>query len=514
MNGGESLVKTFLASGVDVCFANPGTSEMHFVAALDAHPEMRCALCMFEGGASGAADGYFRMTGRVAATLLHLAPGFGNAFANLHNARKAGSGIVNVMGDHAAHHLKFESPLRGNTAGISAAVSHWTRSTCDSAKLAEDGAEAIRAARSRNGQIATLILPADAAWGETAETAAAQPPPPLLRPDEKAIAAAGEALQSPGAALFVGGAALRGETQELAARICERTGALLMAGLFLPRMERGAGRPRFRHAAYQVETNGRRFADIRALVLCGARRPVNFFAYPGKPSLPESPDCRIMDLCDPEMDIVWTIEALADRVGARSTPLASANPLELPDPPSGEASAESAAQAIAALMPEGAIVVNEAVTSGLPIPAATATAHPHDLLTSTGGAIGQGLPVAVGAAVACPDRPVIALTGDGSAMYTLQSLWTMARERLDVTVVVYANRGYQILRGELAALGIDKAGKNACRMFDFEDPALDWASLARGHGMPGQRTETAEAFTDALRSALAESGPHLIEMAI
>ncbi len=171
MNGAESLVETLLASDVNVCFANPGTSEMHFVTALDQFPDMRCILCLFEGGTSGAADGYFRMSGKIAATLLHLAPGFGNAFSNLHNARKAHSGIVNVMGDHATYHVKYETPLKGNTLGISQAISHWTRVSDNATQVATDGAEAVRAARSNGGQIATLILPANTAWEEAVKSA-------------------------------------------------------------------------------------------------------------------------------------------------------------------------------------------------------------------------------------------------------------------------------------------------------------------------------------------------------
>ena len=208
MNGAESLVKTLLASKVDVCFANPGTSEMHFVAALDRHPELRCILCLVEGGASGAADGYYRMSGKVAATLLHLAPGFGNAFANLHNARKAQSGIVNVMGDHASYHLRYESPLKGDTVGISQAISQWTRVSGDATSVAVDGAAAVTAARALNGQIATLILPANTAWEDAVASAVAAAPPALRRPSQAQVLAAAEALRTPGAVLLLDGPVL------------------------------------------------------------------------------------------------------------------------------------------------------------------------------------------------------------------------------------------------------------------------------------------------------------------
>ncbi|NNK77969.1 MAG: acetolactate synthase large subunit [Litoreibacter sp.] len=514
MNGAESLVKTFLANDVTVCFANPGTSEMHFVAALDNHPDMRCVLCLFEGGTSGAADGYYRMSGKVAATMLHLAPGFGNAFANLHNARKAGSGIVNVMGDHATYHLKYESPLRGNTSGVSQAVSHWTRTSEDASAVSGDGAAAIRAARSRGGQIATLILPADTAWMEGTAPQIAAPPPALHRSEPEKIAAAARALRRPGAALMIGGTAGHGAMQELAGSIARATGARLMAPLQVPRLRRGAGAPCMESLAYPVEVNLTILAEVKELVLCGANPPVSFFAYPGKPGTPIPPDCRVQALCAPDMDIEGTLHALADAVGADAKTGTERVTLDLPDLPSGPLSIGKVADALAVMLPEDAILVNESVTSTAPLLQATAHARGHDLLVTTGGAIGQCLPAASGAAIACPDRSVFALSGDGSAMYTLQSLWTMARERLDVTVLVFANRGYQILRGELANLGIEQVGRNATRMFDVEDPTLDWCSLAKGHGVPAARAQTSEQLIEALKNAKQTVGPYLIEVAL
>lgn len=512
MFGAESLVQTFLKNEINVCFANPGTSEMHFVAALDSHPEMRCILCLFEGGTSGAADGYYRMSGKVAATMLHLAPGFGNAFANLHNASKAGSGLVNVMGEHASHHLKYESPLRGDTVAISQAVSDWTRVASDARSVARDGAEAIRAARSRGGQIATLVLPADAAWSEGTEPVVADPPPPLHRPSLAEIDAAATQLNERGAALLIGGAASFGKSHQRAGQIAQATGARLLSPLFNARQRRGAGTPKTEILPYAVEPNIELFRDVERLVLCGAGRPVHFFAYPGKPSVPEAPSCRIMDLCAPGMDVAWTLDHLAERLAIEKDAPFDPNPLVLPDLPTGPVTVEAAGQVIAALLPEEAVVVNESVTSGRNLLQMLTTARPHDLLVTTGGAIGQCLPAATGAAIACPDRRVVALTGDGSAMYTLQSLWTMARENLNVTVVVFANRGYQILRGELDNLGIGQVGRNAHRMFDIEDPGLDWIALAKGHGVDGVRVATAQALADAFDSMNSAPGPGLIEV--
>lgn len=511
MNGAQSLVKTLLSSGVDVCFANPGTSEMHFVAALDDHPDMRCILCLFEGGTSGAADGYYRMSRKVAATLLHLAPGFGNAFANLHNARKAQSGVVNVMGEHATYHLRHESPLKGDTAGISQAISHWTRTSADAAQVAADGAAAVQAARSLNGQIATLILPANTAWEKGTAPATALAAPALRLPSQPQIAAAVRALRLPGAALMIDGEALFTEAASLAARICAATGARLMAPFFAARARRGAGSVKMTRLAYEVDLNIGILADVKTLVLCGAQRPTAFFAYPGKPSLPEAPGTTVLDLADLTMDIPGTLAAMADEIGPLpDLPADARHPLALPPLPSGTLTLEKVGTTIAHLMPEDCVVVNEAITSGAPVAGPLQTARGHDWLVTMGGSIGAGLPTAVGAAVACPDRKVLCLSGDGSAMYTLQSLWTMAREGLDVCTVIFANDTYRILHGELENVGAQKPGRNVARMFDMVDPTLDWVALAKGHGVQAQRVETAEAFNAAFAEAMTTKGPRLI----
>lgn len=513
MNGAESLVKTMLASGLDTCFANPGTSEMHFVAALDQHPEMRCVLCLFEGGTSGAADGYFRMARKPAATMLHLAPGFGNAFSNMHNARKAGSAVVNVMGEHATHHLKYESPLKGDTDGISRAISHWTRTSETGLDVAVDGAATIRAARSKNGQIATLILPANTAWQDGAEPVTAAPAPALLRPSADQLDAAAKALRNPGAALLIGGTALFGPGRVLASRVAAGAGCRLLAPLHAARLDRGAGSLPIEQLVYVIEDNQKILGNITHLVTCGTGAPVNFFAYPGKGSVPTPADCHILDLCDGTMDIEYCLSELAERLNAPAEPPA-AIALDLPEMPEGPLTPETAAAVIARHIPENAILVNESVTAGAPLAGATKAARRHDWLPTMGGAIGQCLPAAVGAAVACPDRKVLALSGDGSAMYTLQSLWTMARERLDVTILIYANRGYQILHGELRNLGVTRVGRNASAMFDVENPLLDWVSLSRGHGVPASRATTAEEFAEALQTGLDTPGPYLIEVTL
>lgn len=513
MNGAEALVETMLASGVTVCFANPGTSEMHFVAALDTHPDMRCILCLFEGGVTGAADGYARMSGNVAGTLLHLGPGFGNGWSNLHNARKGHTGIVNVVGDHAGYHLKHDAPLQSDLDGVVASISHWTRRATDGSMVAGIGADAIRAAR--NGQIATVVLQADAAWGDSVTgLAKAAPPTPKHRPDAARISTAAKVLTQPGTALLASGPALFGEGAELAGQIAARTGCRLLAPFFAPRIALGDGAVDFETMFYPAELNAEFLKDVKRIVLVGEDPPVNFFAYPGKPSTPEPAGCAIDRLCFGDWDITWTLEALAEAVGADGSEDIARINCTLPDPQNGPLTAAGIGRSLARAIPEGAILVNEAVTAGGDIWPFVDKAAPHDRINNTGGSIGQCLPNALGASVACPDRSVFAVSGDGSAMYQVQCLWTAARERMDITFVIVANRGYQILHLELEAQGAPKPGRNARAMFDIEDPLLDWVALSAGHGVPAIRVETEEDLATALEQAAATDGPFLIEAAI
>jgi acetolactate synthase I/II/III large subunit len=513
MNGAEALVETMLASGVHVCFANPGTSEMHFVAALDTHPDMRCILCLFEGGVSGAADGYARMSGNVAGTLLHLGPGFGNAWSNLHNARRGHSGIVNIVGDHAGYHLKHDAPLQADLDGVAASVSHWVQRATDGSMVAAMGASAIRAAR--EGQIATLILQADAAWGDSVSgPSTAAPPARKHHPDASRIAAAASALGQPGAAMLLGGPALFGTGAERAGQIAARTGSRLMYPFFSPRVAFGEGAVALEGLPYPGDLAAEQLADVSHIVLIGAEAPVNFFAYPGKPSTPEAPNCAIDRLCFADWDILWTLEALAGAVGVDGSETVARITRSVPDAGTGRLSAEGIGRVLARALPEGAIVVNEAVTAGVCIWPPVNQAASHDRINNTGGSIGQCLPNALGAAVACPDRPVFAVSGDGSAMYQVQCLWTAARERMDITFVIIANRGYQILHRELESQGAPKPGRNARAMFDIEDPLIDWVALAAGHGVAGARADTEEAFAEALKTAATTNGPFLIEATI
>ncbi len=513
MNGAQALIRTLVASGVDVCFTNPGTSEMHFVAALDDVPEMRGVLALFEGVATGAADGYGRMADRPAATLLHLGPGLGNGLANLHNARRARTPIVNIVGDHALDHQRYDAQLQSDIETVARNVSTWIRSSASSGEVGADAAEAAAVAVGPPGQIATLVLPADVSWTDGAEPAPSHPPTPPSTPDTTTIAAVADALRSgEPAALLVGSRAFRGQALVDAARVAAAAGAKLLGETFPARMERGAGRPSVERLAYLSEFAVMQMTGLRHLVLVDAPSPVSFFAYPDKASDLVPDGCTVHTLATPDADVADALRMLADALGVGAD--APVQAPTRPERPTGALTADSVAQALGALLPEDAIVSDESNTSGLFAPGHTAGCPPHDWLTLTGGAIGQGLPVALGAAVACPDRPVIALQADGSAMYTLQALWTMAREDLDVTVVLYDNQAYSVLNMELDRVGGGEPGPVARSLFDLSDPAIDFVALAEAMGVPASRAETAEAFTDQLAAALASPGPALVQAVV
>jgi len=520
MNGAESLVRTAIASGVDLCFANPGTTEMPLVAALDKEPGMRAVLGLFEGVCTGAADGYGRMTGKPALALLHLGPGFANGIANLHNARRAGSPVLNVIGDHATWHRAADAPLTSDIASLARPVSGFVREARRAGELAGDTRAAIEAALAPPGQVATLIVPADCQWEEAAVVGeVARRAAPATVPSERVVAAAAALRGGEPAFLVIGGGGLRERGLLAAARVRAASGCRVLHDTFVARLERGGALPAFERIPYFPEQAIQALAGARQLVIAGTRDPVSFFGYPGVPSRLAPADCRRVVLAEPSEDVAGALEALADALGAPPTPARVA-----PGPPTlvgmgapprapeaGPVDVASLGQALAALQPEGAIVVDEGATSGAVWFAHAAAAPRHTLIALTGGAIGQGLPCAVGAACACPDRKVIALQADGSGMYTLQALWTMAREGLDVVVVVCANRSYRILQLELARAGIAEPGPQARRLVDLTHPEIEWTALARGMGVPGVRVADAGSLAKELGRALAEPGPALIE---
>ena len=513
VNGAHAVARTLLDSGVEVCFANPGTSELHFVAALDDEPAPRAVPCLFEGVATGAADGYGRMTGRPAATLLHLGPGLGNGLANLHNARRAGTPVVNLVGDHATFHKKYDAPLESDVDALARTVSGWVRRCDDPATVGGDVAEAVAAATGAPGQVATVLLPADVSWSD-----GARPAPPIAArrptavPAQTVATVAGALRTGEPAALLLGGAATREPALSTAGRIAAATGARLLCETFPARLERGAGLPAVERLGYLAEGAMAQLDGVRHLVLVGARAPVSFFGHPTLPSEPTPDGCRIHTLATTADDIPAALDEVADTLAVDTPAVLQA--AARPALPTGELTAETAAAVVGALLPEGAIVVDEANTSGLWLPDATAGAPRHDWLTLTGGAIGQGLPLAAGAALACPDRPVLCLEADGSAMYTISALWTHAREGLDITTVIFANGSYAILNLESQRLGVPADGSAHHDLLDLTRPGLDFIALARGMGVPASRATTTEDFTDQLRRAFAESGPHLIEAAV
>jgi len=510
MNGAESLVHTLLACGVDTCFANPGTSEMHFVAALDRIAGMRCVLGLFEGVVTGAADGYARMADRPAATLLHCGPGLMNGLANLHNARRARMPVVNLVGDQATYHRPLDAPLTADTEGLARTVSGWVRTASRADQVGADAAAAVQAARTAPGSIATLILPSDTCWEAGGQIASPLAPPATPQADQSQIDSAVRALRSgEPALLLLGGMALRAGGLTMAQRIVTATGAAMLAETSNTRIERGAGRVPIHRLPYPVDAAVAALAGLRHIILVGAREPVGFFAYPDKPGHLAPPDCQFHILTRPEQHAADALHRLADALGAeRVNPLAAG---PRPVPGRGAISPEAVGATLCALLPEGAIVIDEGITFGRGLFPATFAAAPHDWLQLTGGAIGDGIPLATGAAIGAPGRRVVALQADGSAMYTVQGLWTQARERLDVTTIILSNRKYAILLGEYQGVGATP-GRTALDMMDLSNPTLDWVGLAQSMGVEAAQADTMERFADLLAQANARPGPFVIEL--
>jgi acetolactate synthase-1/2/3 large subunit len=514
MNGAENLLATLLESGVEVCFANPGTSEMPIVSAIGNCEGMRAILCLFEGVASGAADGYARMADKPAATLLHLGSGFANSMANQHNAMRAHVPLLNLVGNHASWHLEHDAPLTSDVAAHARIPSAWVRTSGSADDLAQAGAAAVQASLRGAGGIATLIVPADHAWDEAQTAAGPLPLAALPGLAAETIERVAGALRSgKPAALFLAGRALRENALDAAGRIARATGARLLCETFPARLQRGAGRVKVERLPYFAEEAIAQLQPLELLVLAGAKPPVSFFAYPGKPSWLTPEHCAIETLGGVDEDLEGALLALADALQADDPP-ARVQPAPAPVPPDGPLTPVALAQSLAAALPEHAIVADESNTCGLALFPLTEHAAAHDWLTLTGGAIGIGLPLALGAAIACPDRKVIALEADGSAMYTLQALWTMAREQADVTVVILNNRSYAILNIELARVGGGRPTPKTLSLLDLSRPAIDWVALAAGMGVPATRAASAAEFHQQFAAAMARKGPQLIEAVV
>lgn len=512
MNGAESLVHTLLASGVDVCFTNPGTSEMHFVAALDHIPGMRSVLVLQEGVATGAADGYYRMARKPASTLLHLGPGLANGLSNLHNAKKAGSGVVNIIGEHASTHIALDAPLTSDIEGIARPVSHWVRTSPSAATVGADAAQAVQTAQVAPGQIVSLILPSDTAWdtGGVIHDALEQPAPAPFELSN--LAAAAEALDGPESLLLLGGEALSESNLELAGRIAAQTGCRLLSEWANARLERGAGRVEIGRVPYPIDYALKALAPYKRIVLIGARAPIGFFAYPGKPAVLTREGADIVTLAGAGADLTGALSALTEATGAAQTPPAHVVAPGLPERAAGPINLDTLATTIARSIPEDAIIVDESVTTGRAFFPVTKGAAKHTWLNNCGGSIGYCLPAAIGAAMACPDRKVIALTGDGSAMYTVQALWTMARENLDVTILVFANQSYQILRGELTNVGAGNPGPRAVDMLSLDRPDLRWVQMAQSMGVEACQVSDCQDLEAAIATGLSSDGPYLVQV--
>jgi len=516
LTGAEALVHTLVEGKVDTCFANPGTSEMHFVAALDTIPGIRCVLGLQENTVTGMADGYYRVTQRPAVTLLHCGPGYANGIANIHNAKRAGSGMLNIVGDHAMDHVAYDSPLTANVEALVGGTSRWVRFGTDPAKIGEDALAGLAAASSDNGEIASLVLPADVSWskgGVIARDYTAGNPEPF---DDEAVNKVAKALGSgKKALLLLGTAGVAADLHPVLHGISVKSGATLMGSPMIARQPKGRGRLNLPAVPYSVADAVRTLEPFDIVVLVGCPPPVGFFRYPGLPSLTHREDAEVLTLCTPGEDAHGALAALASRIEASpiDVPVQSE---ELRSPQSGPITPETLAQIVASQLPEGAIVINEALTSGGGFEAVMPLAAPCDWLAVTGGAIGGGIPLATGAAIGAqamgdPDRRVITLQADGSAAYTLQGLWTQARENLPITTLLLNNRSYAILLGEYAKVGA-KPGETARDMMSLDRPELDWVSLARGFGVDAVSVSDNTALAAALKSALSKDGPMLIDV--
>ncbi len=513
-NGAETLVRTLTDSRIDMCFTNPGTSEMHLVAALDRIDGPRCVLGLFEGVVTGAADGYARMADKPAATLLHCGPGLANGLANIHNARKAGTPMVNLIGDHATWHVEHNAPLTADVVGLAAPMSDWVRLTPDAASLAQDAAEAVAAANAYNGKIASLVVPGNAAWDTASESAQAMRSTPPVAVDPTALNEAVNCLRNgKRSVLIVGGNCLREQPLAQAYTIATHCGANLLAPTSNARTSRGHGRAPVTPVPYPVHQALEMLAEVEQVVLVCADAPVGFFAYPDTPSSMLPPGCHVVQLASQDGDGPAALAALADAVGA--TDPAAVPKLTAPIKPIDASLTPSLINAVVAYrIPEQAVLVDEAITGGRDLLDFTAAAAPHEHLQIVGGSIGIGPPLATGAALADAERRVIALQADGSAMYTLQALWTQAREQLNVTTIVYANRAYGILQYELRNVGAqsgDQIGEVARNMMALDNPELNFVQLATGMGVPASRVHTVNELDRALCAALAADGPVLIE---
>ena len=514
INGAQSLVKTLIDADINICFTNPGTSEMHFVAALDKNPKMRSVLCLFEGGATGAADGYYRMLNKPASTLLHLGPGLANGLANLHNAKKANSGVINVVGEHALEHIKLNAPLTADIEGIAKPVSHWVKTCKSSLDVGKNAAEAVKESLNPPGKISTLILPGDTAWHEGKSAKPLKNYKRNIIEEERIKTTAEELNKAKNPMILVGGKALEEKNLIFASKIASKYNCSIMTDFFNAKLERGAGRIKPTRIPYNVDRAVKLLKDFDTIILIGAKEPVAFFAYPNKPGVLTSKNTRFVNFAKVEEDITQGLENLCEYVNGKDEQATNIAEISLPNIQKGELNPGSIGSILGNLIPENAIIVDESVSTGREFFPFTEGSKPHTWLSNCGGSIGFALPAATGASMACPDRKVIALEGDGSGMYTLQSLWTIAREDLDVTILIFANQSYKILHGELNNVGVQNPGPSAINMLTLNNPNLDWVSLSKGMGIDAKKVFNTDQLYSIFKDALNSKGPFLIEVMI
>ncbi len=494
--------------GIEVCFDNPATTEMPLVLALDSVPGIRGILCLHENVATGAADGYGRMTGKPAMCLLHLGPGLANGLTNLHNARRAHTPVLNVVGEHATWHLPSDPLLATHIEWVARTVSDYVKENLGATTTAMDLADAVEGAKQAGGRIATLTVPHDSQLGDAGSAIPSRRPAPRRSYSSGSVIQAAQALRTGRCAILLGAEGLSEEGLTVAGRIAAATGADLLADSFFARMERGGDLPWVTRIPYFPDQALELTARYDRVIVAGTRRPVAFFGYPDVPSHVTTVEQTVL-LSSPREDTLGALRALAGEVRAPDhlDPVSG----ELPPMPEGPLDAQSVAAVIARLQPEGCIMMDEALTVGVHYFEASRHAPSFTHLMLTGGAIGEGPGAATGAAVACPGRKVINFQSDGCGAYSVQAFWTQAREKLDVITIIGSNRSYNILNVELLRAGVTAPGPVARSMAGLDNPYLDWVKIGEGFGVPSVAVDTAEGLARELEKALAGKGPRLIE---
>ena len=508
MNGAEVLTATLTQGGVDTVFMNPGTTELDLVDTFTSVPGMRCVLTLFEGVASGAADGFGRIAGYPAATLLHLGPGLANAAANFHNARRARTPVISIVGEHTRAHQPLDPPLASDIAGIAKTHSKFVEAITSSDQICTAVATALATATTAPKGVATLLFPADLAWEPSRQSGEHLAASRSWTPDTEALKRAATALVRPGAVIFAGGDALRKPALNELAKLCSR-GAQIFAETFPAVHERGGNLPRISRLPYLPEQAIALLERATALILIGAPQPISFFGYRGTPSILTPSGCEIIEVVPPGFPCLGAIEALAEEAGL-SDPYLPPVPTEpMLQAQQSHLDAVGLASAIASSIESGTIVVDEANTGGVALQGPTSDSPEHIWLTVPGGSIGEGIPLAIGAALAEPNSRVLALVADGSSLYTIQGLWTIARERLPVTVVILNNLRYAILQYEASRRS--PVTEELRKLTSLDSPAINYRKLAEGFGIKADVAHTPFELLQQLHGAALRPEPVLIE---